>query len=139
MVMADQIKSVAVIGAGVMGHAIAQEFAIAGYEVRLMARSKESLKRAMDRILENVERLRTMGKLDGAEVRRATQNIRTSISLVETVEDVDIVMEYVFEDIDLKRSLFGELDRLLPCAHHLGQWDVESDAQRSGHRDFQTR
>ena len=115
MLMADQIRSIAVIGAGVMGHAIAQEFAIAGYEVRLTARSEESLRRAMDRVLENVERLRAMGKLDEAEGRRATQNIRTSVSLAETVEDVDIVMECVFEDIDLKRRLFGELDRLCPA------------------------
>lgn len=55
-----------------------------------------------------------MAALDEDEGRRPAQNIRTSVSLAETVEDVDIVMEYVFEDIDLKRGLFAELDRLCP-------------------------
>ena len=111
---ADQIRSIAVIGAGVMGHAIAQEFAVAGYDVRMTARSDESLARAMDHVRDNVERLQSMGKLDGDEARRATENIHTSVSLAETVDDVDLVMEYVSEDIDLKRGLFAELDRLCP-------------------------
>lgn len=114
MIDSIHIKSIAVIGAGVMGHAIAQEFAVAGYDVRLTARSEESLSRAMDRVRENVKRLQAMGNLNEDEGRQATQNIRTSVSLAETVDSVDIVMEYVFEDIDIKREMFAELDRLCP-------------------------
>ena len=114
MTAADQIHSIAVVGAGVMGHAIAQEFAVAGYDVRMTSRSEQSLGRAMDRVRDNVERLRSMGTLDDDEARRATENIRTSVSLADTVDDVDLVMEYVFEDIDLKREVFAELDRLCP-------------------------
>ena len=111
---ADHIRSIAVIGAGVMGHGIAQEFAAADYDVRMTARSEESLARAMDRVRDNVERLRSMGTLDEDQARKATDNIRTSVSMADAVDGVDLVMEYVFEDLDLKRGVFAELDRLCP-------------------------
>ncbi len=114
MTDADGIRSIAVVGAGVMGHAIAQEFAAEGYDVRMTSRSEQSLARAMARVRDNVERLRSMGRMSGDAARRAAANIRTTVSLAEAVDDVDLVMEYVFEEIDLKRSVFAELDRLCP-------------------------
>ena len=65
----DEVRRIAVVGAGVMGHGIAQEFALAGYEVTLVSRSESSLQRGVQGIRENLARLaeRGMVSADRAE------------------------------------------------------------------------
>ena len=110
----DDIRQVAVVGAGLMGHGISLVFALGGYQVRLNDLSEESLQQATANIRTNLDTLRRMGLLDGRQAAGAPDRIRTSTSLHDTVADADVVIEAVFEDLDLKRRVFGELDELSP-------------------------
>ena len=109
-----EIRTIAVIGAGLMGHGIAQEFALNGYAVRLHARTDESLSRATQRIRRNLSSLADDRRIDSEAVRSAMRNIGADTSLEKTVDRVDVVIESVFEDLALKRRLFRQLDRLCP-------------------------
>ena len=108
------IEKIAVIGAGVMGHGIAQEFAIAGFDVRLTARSELSLHRAVANIKANTARLLAMGKIDSRQVQLATDNVTTTTSIPDAVDNVDMVMEYVAEDLSVKKHIFAQLDKFSP-------------------------
>ena len=110
----DDIRQVAVVGAGLMGHGISLAFALGGYQVRLNDLSEESLQQATANIRTNLDTLRRMGLLDGRQAAGAPDRIRTSTSLHDTVADADVVIEAVFEDLDLKQRVFGELDELSP-------------------------
>ena len=108
---ADVVERIAVVGAGLMGHGIAQEFATAGYEVRLTSRSQASLDRASGHIKDNLERLVALGVVDMAQVEGVETRLRTCVDLAEAVGDVDLVIEAVYEDLPVKRRVFEHLDR----------------------------
>jgi 3-hydroxybutyryl-CoA dehydrogenase len=111
MEMAD-IRKVAVIGAGLMGHGIAQEFATAGYTVGLHDRTEEHLLRAIDNIQTNLHRLAENGFLSSEQIQPTLSRITPTTRLELVCEEADLVIEAVFEDIGLKQQVFGELDRL---------------------------
>ena len=105
------IETVAVIGAGTMGHGIAQVAAQAGYAVVLEDMSEELVARGLARIGDNLKKGVERGKLT-AEDRTATlARIRTSTRL-EDVADADLIIEAVIEKLDAKRQLFIRLDQL---------------------------
>ena len=108
------IRSVAVIGAGLMGHGIAIEFALAGYEVRLHSRSEESLERARGMIQDSLGRLLDLGRVSAQQAESVPVSVRMSTELAEAVGDADLVIESIYEDIDAKTELFGRLDELCP-------------------------
>ena len=97
-----------------MGHGIAIEFALAGYDVRLHSRSEESLERAQGMIRDSLERLRDLGRVSEQQATAAPGLVRMSTELVEVVGDTDLVIESIDEDIDAKTELFGRLDELCP-------------------------
>ena len=97
-----------------MGHGIAIEFALAGYDVRLQSRSEESLDRARGMIRDSLERLHSLGRVSEQQAETAPSLVRMSTDLAEVVEDADLVIESIYEDIDAKSKLFGQLDKLCP-------------------------
>jgi 3-hydroxybutyryl-CoA dehydrogenase len=111
---ADDIKRVAVVGAGLMGHGIAQEFALAGYAVSLHDITDEKLEEALKDIQNDLRWLTDTGLITGEQAKSAPARIHTSTCLDDTVSGVDLVVEAVFEDLDLKQRTFQELDRLCP-------------------------
>ena len=111
---ASNIRSVAVIGAGLMGHGIAIEFALAGYDVRLHSHSEESLDRARGMIQDSLERLQDLGRVSGQQARSVPDSVRMSTDLGELVADADLVIESIYEDIEAKTDLFAQLDDLCP-------------------------
>ena len=111
---ADSIRSVAVVGAGLMGHGIAQEFALAGRAVHLHDLNDDKLMQATRRIEANFSVLEGMGLATPEESRNALDRIRTSTSLGAAVADVDMVVESIPEDLDLKQRIFQELDKHCP-------------------------
>ena len=111
---ADDVKLVAVIGAGLIGHSVAQEFALAGYNVNLNSRSDESLRRGLARIQETLSGLTEIGGVTREQVESVSSRIHPSVDLEATVEDADVVIENVYEDLDLKRRVFEEIDRWSP-------------------------
>ncbi len=93
---------ITVVGAGLMGHGIAQVFALAGHDVTIYDAAKASLDTVKDRIRVN---LKDLGDDENA-VARVTPNG----DLAQAVRDADYVVEAVLEDLPLKQKLFGEIE-----------------------------
>jgi 3-hydroxybutyryl-CoA dehydrogenase len=104
-------KKVAVVGAGLMGAGIAQVAAQAGYEVTLRDLTDQALTRGTDGIKASFDRFVAKGKLDAADAEAALARITTTTDL-EAVADADLVVEAVFEKIEVKQEIFRELDRI---------------------------
>ena len=105
-------KKLAVIGAGLMGSGIAQVSAQAGWDVVLRDVTDEALRRGTDGIRASYEKFVSKGKLDAAEAERALARITTTTDL-DAAADADVVVEAVFERIDVKREIFRTLDGLV--------------------------
>jgi 3-hydroxybutyryl-CoA dehydrogenase len=108
------IRRIAVIGAGIMGHGIAQEFAVAGHDVGLHDVDETRLRDALTRIAANLARLETAGVVPPGTAATAPTRIHPSTSLGDATATADYVVEAAPENLPLKRDLFAELDRL--CA-----------------------
>ena len=93
---------IAVVGAGLMGHGIAQVFALAGHDVTITDAVAASLDSAKARILAN---LRDLG-----DDQSAVERVRPCRELNEAVREADYVVEAVLEDVDLKQKLFVEIE-----------------------------
>ena len=104
----------AVIGAGSMGAQIAQQAALGGVEVLLHDQSSEQLQKARDSNRGHIMRRVEKGKLGEADAQKALAGVRETTELSEAVAGADFVIEAVFEDLELKRSVFAELDRAAP-------------------------
>ena len=104
----------AVVGAGSMGAQIAQQAALHGIEVRLTDTSEAQLAGAMESNRGHLRRRVEKGRLAGDEAEAAIGRVQTTADLQEAARDASFVIEAVFEDLDLKRSIFSELDRVAP-------------------------
>ncbi|MBD3010099.1 MULTISPECIES: 3-hydroxyacyl-CoA dehydrogenase family protein [unclassified Streptomyces] len=105
-------KKLAVIGAGLMGSGIAQVSAQAGWDVVLRDVTDEALRRGTDTIRASYDKFVSKGKLEAAEAERALGRITTTTDL-DAVADADVVVEAVFEKIEVKREIFRTLDELV--------------------------
>ncbi|MFG2398167.1 3-hydroxyacyl-CoA dehydrogenase family protein [Streptomyces lydicus] len=105
-------KKLAVIGAGLMGSGIAQVSAQAGWDVVLRDVTDEALARGKGGIETSYEKFVSKGKLTAADAEQALARITTTTDL-EAAADADIVVEAVFERIDVKREIFQTLDKLV--------------------------
>ena len=110
----DDIQHIGVVGAGLMGHGIALQFALGGYDVHLNDVSDDGLNRALENVKTTLGMLQGMGLVDDAGAAEVPARLHTSTSLEETVSGADFIVEAVFEDLPLKQSVFAELDRLSP-------------------------
>ena len=108
------MTQLAVIGAGSMGAQIAQQAALHGVDVRLQDKSAEQLRKALESNRGHVMRRVEKGKLGQAEAELALSRVHTATDLAEAVAGADFVIEAVFEDLQLKRSVFAELDGAAP-------------------------
>lgn len=105
------IKKVCVIGAGIMGAGIAQVAATAGYQVNLVDIDQEILEKAIIVIQNNLNRFFVQkNKLTAEEAEAIVKRITTLTDRKQGVMDVQFVIEAVFEDMELKKKLFKELD-----------------------------
>jgi 3-hydroxybutyryl-CoA dehydrogenase len=112
--MAHDVNRIAVIGAGLMGHGIAQEFALAGYTVALQDIDGERLQQVPGAIRANLDLLVSLGLATAEHTRAVPESIALSTDLAVVVRDADLVVEAAPEDLTLKQGLFAELDRLCP-------------------------
>jgi 3-hydroxybutyryl-CoA dehydrogenase len=101
----------AVVGAGLMGSGIAQVAAQAGWEVTMRDLDQASVQRGMDGIRTSLTRFAQKGKIAEADVEAALGRITTTTD-IEAVADADIVVEAVFEKIELKHDVFRILDKI---------------------------
>ena len=103
------IKHIAIIGAGTMGHGIAQICATTGYRVTLIDVVPEQLERALASICKSVEKLHSKGRLTDEQREAALTNITTA-SEVAAAAGADFVVEAVVESLNIKERVFAELD-----------------------------
>ena len=109
------IKRVAVVGAGLMGHGIAQEFAMKRYKVCLYDCDQEQGRQAINKIKTNLRRLVSFGLATHEQCEAVPARIRFCTIVKDAVADVDLVVEAVYENLELKQKIFQELDSLCPA------------------------
>ena len=112
--MKADIKKIAVIGAGTMGHGIAQAFAQAGYQVSMMSRTQKTLDRARSLIETSLSTLVQEGMLDPTSVPATLSRITPTTSIQEAAQDADIAFETMVEDKEAKKKVFSQLDAYCP-------------------------
>ncbi|HEX5966774.1 MAG TPA: 3-hydroxyacyl-CoA dehydrogenase family protein, partial [Pyrinomonadaceae bacterium] len=105
------IETIAVIGAGTMGHGIAQVAALNGFRVLLSDVDREALARGVQSIEKNLAKGISLGKLTENDRDRAMQHIRGTTRLEECAK-ADLIIEAVLEKLDLKREVLQQLEAL---------------------------
>jgi 3-hydroxybutyryl-CoA dehydrogenase len=109
--------NVAVVGAGTMGHGIAQVAALAGYETALTDSNSEALIMAAGRIQKNLDGGVERGKISAQDAQNALGRLAMIEEMEAAVSGADVVIEAVIEDLEIKRELFARLDSsTLPSA-----------------------
>jgi len=104
------IRKVAVLGAGTMGHGIAQVVAMAGYGVTLYDVDMVSVQTGLQRIRKNLEKGVQLGKVPDAIRETAVAALSTSTDVSEAVDGADLVIEAAPESMDLKKRIFSEVE-----------------------------
>lgn len=108
------MKHVAVIGAGTMGNGIAHTFAQSGFKVNLIDISDASLKRGMDTIAKNLDRMVAKEKITEADKAETLANITTFTTTEDGVKNVGLVVEAATENVNLKLKIFKQLSDVCP-------------------------
>jgi 3-hydroxybutyryl-CoA dehydrogenase len=108
------VRSIAVLGAGIMGRGIAYVSALGEYDTVLFDASASALDKGVDDITALLEKGAATGKVDGGVAVAARKRIRASRSLEEAAKTADLVIEAVPENIALKIETFAALDALAP-------------------------
>jgi 3-hydroxybutyryl-CoA dehydrogenase len=107
-----EIDSVGVVGTGTMAAGIAEVFAKAGYDVVFVGRSEEKVDGVISQITKNLDKAIAKGKLDEDGKENVLGRL-TGATSRDALGDVDIVVEAIAEDMDVKFELFTDLDRIL--------------------------
>jgi 3-hydroxybutyryl-CoA dehydrogenase len=108
------MADVAVVGAGLMGHALALVFALGGHQVRLTDNNQQTLERAPGLMATALATLSAAGEADGTWNRqRLSKVVRCFPSLAETVQGATLVVEAVVERPDVKRTLYAQLETMM--------------------------
>lgn len=110
----DNIKHITVIGPGMMGHAIAQEFAVGGYNVCICGRSNERLQKAIASITRNLKEMVEWQMMPTDALETSLDRIQTTTVLEEAGARADIIIESIVEDLEAKNALFKHLDAVCP-------------------------
>jgi 3-hydroxyacyl-CoA dehydrogenase len=106
------VKRVGIIGAGTMGGGIAMNFANIGMPVTIVETKQDALDRGIGVVRKNYERSTKSGRLTMADVDKRMHLFTPTLEL-EQLADCDLVIEAVFENMDIKQDVFGKLDRIV--------------------------
>jgi len=110
----EDIKKIAVMGAGDMGHGIAEVALLAGYKVAMRDIKQRFIDKGFSRIKESLDKLVEKQKITEENKKAMLANIQTFIDIAESVKDADFIIEAVPEVMDLKRQVFQALDAAAP-------------------------
>ena len=110
-----EVKKAAVIGAGTMGNGIAQVLAQAGIEVNMVDTDDKYLERGFNSIKSSLAKMTEKAKMTEEEAGKTLGRIKGVLDIKEGAGDVDVVIEAVFEDIDVKQDIFKKLDEICPA------------------------
>jgi len=109
-----EVKTIAVIGAGTMGHGIAQIAGMAGFEVALHDSDRDKVDEGLAHIASNLRKGVQKGKVSEETQALALGSVRGSTEFLDAVAEADLVIEAVPEKMDLKKSLFKDIARMAP-------------------------
>ena len=110
----DDVKRIAIIGAGDMGHGIAACFLQSGFTVTLRDIEQKFIDRGVAGIRSSFERFISKGKMTQEEYNTAFSGLITEVDLNKAAKDADFIIEAIPEDLKLKQNLFSELDKYAP-------------------------
>ncbi len=113
MAVPARLETVATLGNGIMGHGIAQIFAVAGYQVILIGRNPAKLATALENIKASLAQFQAHGLVTATEAARALERIRVS-TVLEDAAEAQLVIEAVTEDLALKHEIFERLEKICP-------------------------
>jgi len=111
---AEDISNISVIGAGLMGHGIAQIFASKNYSVHLLDVKDELLSRAVENIRLNLSMMARKIIIPESVIDTVISRIKTTTNMAEATSDAQLVIEAVPENLELKQKVFQDLDQLCP-------------------------
>jgi enoyl-CoA hydratase/3-hydroxyacyl-CoA dehydrogenase len=110
----EDIKKIAVMGAGDMGHGIAEVALLAGYKVAMRDIEQRFVDKGLSRIKESLDKLTEKQKITEENKKAMVANIETFVDIAESVKGADFVIEAVPEIMDLKKQVFQALDAAAP-------------------------
>ncbi|WP_049987147.1 3-hydroxyacyl-CoA dehydrogenase/enoyl-CoA hydratase family protein [Halobellus rufus] len=110
----DDVNAIAVLGAGSMGHGIAEVAALAGFEVRLRDIEPEFVQNGYEQIEWSLDKLVEQGQISESDAETTLERLSTHVDLTEAVEDVDVVIEAVPEKMEIKKDVYGDLAAAAP-------------------------
>jgi len=110
-----EIRKIAVLGAGAMGHGIAQVAATAGFKVNMRDINEEILAGGLERIKWSLDKFVQKKRITEEDAKKAIERIKLIVSLKEAVKDVDYVIEAAPENLSLKQQIFKEIDGCAPA------------------------
>ena len=106
------VKKLAVIGSGAMGNGIAQVGIMAGYTVAMHDIEQRFVDKGVNTIKDSMAKFVSKGKITEGQNKDALNRLIPTTDLKAAVSDVDLVIEAVFEDLNLKKKIFADLDAL---------------------------
>jgi 3-hydroxyacyl-CoA dehydrogenase len=131
--MSAHIEKAAVLGAGIMGHGVAQLLAQHGIEVRLVDQRQELLDKARGWISDNLSYMVQLGELSADEPGQVLGRVRFTTELVPALAGAEYVLEAVTEDMAVKRQVWGLLSRHAPgsavLASNTSSYDINELAR----------
>lgn len=131
------MKKITIVGSGLMGSGIAQIFATKNFNVTLMDTQEKSLSQAIMSIRANLSLMAQNGSGHPSEIEPVISNIRLSTDLEDAVMNADFVIECVSENLELKQTLFSQMDAICPketiLATNTSVISITEIAQKAGH------
>ncbi|MGV8056620.1 MAG: 3-hydroxyacyl-CoA dehydrogenase family protein [Smithellaceae bacterium] len=109
-----EVKRICVIGAGLMGHGIAQVCAQGGYDVFLQDIKDEFVREGMEKIERYLQGSVERGKMDSSQAQIIMNRIKPTSDFHNAVKNADVVIEAIKEDMNIKKALFKHLDEVCP-------------------------
>lgn len=106
------IQNIVVIGTGAMGSGIAYVSAVAGFNVTVLDKEQRFLDAGMEKIKQALMQGIDRGKMSPAEGQKVFQRIKSTLDMKEAVDGAQLVIEAVFEDMDVKKEVFSKLSEL---------------------------
>jgi len=110
----DDIDTIAVLGAGNMGHGIAEVASLAGYEVRLRDIKDEFVQSGYDDIVWSLEKLAEKDQISEEEANAAEERVTPLVDMEESVQDADVIIEAVPEKMEIKQDVYAEVEEYAP-------------------------
>jgi enoyl-CoA hydratase/3-hydroxyacyl-CoA dehydrogenase len=112
--LVEKLKKAAVIGSGAMGHGITQLLAMSGIEVAMVDISDELLQKGMDKIKWSLGKFVEKKRIRQEDADAALSRIKATTSYEEAAKDIDLAIEAVPENMELKKQVFAKLDSMAP-------------------------